>query len=116
MSPVVLMAGSSVAVALVGLVVVGPDDRPAVLLGMAGPLLAACGSWVAAERTYRLRPEALTAVMVGGFAAKAVFFGVYVAVVVRVLAPQYGVFVASFTGYLVGLYLVEALYLRHLFR
>jgi len=43
-------------------------------------------------------------------------FGAYVAVMIRVVALRPVPFIASFTGYLAGLYLMEALYLRHLFR
>ena len=50
-------------------------------------------------------------VMIAAFAFKLVFFGAYVAVMIRVaLRPV--PFIASFTGYLAGLYLMEALYLR----
>ena len=55
-------------------------------------------------------------VMISAFAFKLVFFGVYVAVMIRVVALRPVPFIASFTGYLAGLYLMEALYLRHLFK
>jgi hypothetical protein len=86
-----------------------------VLLGMLGPLAAVIVSWVVAERTYRTNPGRLTAVMIAGFAAKMVFFGAYVAVVLNVLAFRPIPFVASFTGHFIGLYGMEALYLRRLF-
>ncbi len=38
------------------------------------------------ERTYRRNPERLTAVMIAAFAGKMVFFGAYVAVMLRVLS------------------------------
>ena len=41
-------------------------------------------------RTHAAAPERLTAVMMTGFAVKLVFFGVYVAVMLRVLALQAG--------------------------
>ena len=43
------------------------------------------------------------------------FFGAYVAFVLKVLAFRPIPFVASFTGHLIGLYGMEALYLRRLF-
>ena len=54
--------------------------------------------------------------MIAAFAFKLVFFGAYVAVMLRVVALRPVPFIASFTGYLVGLYVIEALYLRHLFK
>jgi hypothetical protein len=116
MKAAVWMAAASVGSALVIGGLVDPRARFAVLLGMVGPLLMATGSWVLTERTYRQRPEALTAVMTAAFAFKLVFFGAYVAVMIRVLALRPIPFVGSFTGYVVGLYLMEALYLRRLFR
>ena len=116
MSAVVWMTGASVASVLVVGVLVDPRARIEVLLGMVGPLLMASGSWVLTERTYRQRPQALTTVMIAAFAFKLVFFGAYVAVIIRVLALRPKPFVASLTGYVVGLYVMEALYLRRLFR
>jgi hypothetical protein len=116
MNAAVWMAGASVASVLVVGALVDPRARIEVLLGMVGPLLMAAGSWVLTERTYRQRPEALTTVMIAAFAFKLVFFGAYVAIILRVLALRPLPFVFSFTGYLAGLYVMEALYLRRLFR
>jgi len=88
--------------------------RLSLVMGMVAPLAAATISWVLAERTYREHPERLTRVMVGGFAAKMLFFGAYVTVMIKGLHLQAVPFVASFTGYFIGLYLVEALLLRRL--
>jgi len=93
----------------------GGKTAAEVLLGMLGPLVAVIVSWVVAERTYRADPGRLTAVMVMAFAAKMMFFGAYVAVVLKGLALRPIPFVASFTGHLIGLYGMEALYLRRLF-
>jgi hypothetical protein len=54
--------------------------------------------------------------MIAAFAFKLVFFGFYVGLMIRVVALRPLPFIASFTGYFVGLYLMEALYLRRLFR
>ena len=116
MNAVVAMAGASVASALVVGALVDPRARLAVLLGMVGPLLMATGSWVLTERTYHERPQAVMSVMIAAFAFKLVFFGAYVALMIRVVALRPVPFIASFTGYLAGLYLMEALYLRRLFR
>jgi hypothetical protein len=87
----------------------------AVLLGVAAPALATGASWAVSERTFRRRPAALTSVMIAGFAAKLVFFGAYVAVMVGVLALRPVPFVASFTASFIVLHLVEAFALRRLF-
>jgi hypothetical protein len=116
MNPVVAMAGASVASVLVAGALVEPGTRLAVLLGMLGPLLATTSSWVVIERTYRESRQKLTNVMIVAFAFKLVFFGFYVGLMIRVVALRPLPFVASFTGFFVGLYLMEALYLRRLFR
>jgi hypothetical protein len=86
-----------------------------ILFGMLGPLIATTGSWVLAERVYRQRAEILTTVMTTAFAAKVVFFGAYISAVILLLPLRPVPFVISFTSYFIGLYLMEALYLRRLF-
>jgi hypothetical protein len=71
--------------------------------------------WMVMEQTYRRDPARLTAVMIAAFAGKLVFFGAYVAVMLGLLAVRPIPFVVSFTSYFIGLYLIEALYLRRLF-
>ena len=82
---------------------VDPRARLAVLLGMLGPLAhgrAARGCWPNARTA--TRPQALMSVMIAAFAFKLVFFGAYVAVMIRVVALRPVPFIASFTGYLSG--------------
>jgi hypothetical protein len=86
-----------------------------VLFGMLGPLAAVLGSWALMERTYRTSPGRLTSVMIAAFAGKMVFFAVYVMFMLGVLALRPVPFVASFTGHFIGLYGMEAMYLRRLF-
>jgi hypothetical protein len=57
----------------------------------------------------------LTDVMVAGLAVKAVFFGVYVVVMLRGLDLRPAPFVGSFTGFFIALYGLEALFLKRLF-
>jgi sulfite exporter TauE/SafE len=109
------MVGLSVASALAASLVLGAAQAPAVFLGMLAPLLAVTTSWIAMERTYRRHPERVTAVMMGAFGAKMVFFGVYLAVVLKVVKVEPGPFVASFTAYFIALYLVQAVGLQRLF-
>jgi hypothetical protein len=91
------------------------DTRADIALGMAGPLVAVAASWVMTERAYRQDPVRVTAVTMGAFAAKMVFFGVYVAAVVKLVGVHPVPFVVSFTCYFVGLYLMEAVLMRRLF-
>jgi hypothetical protein len=86
-----------------------------VLLGMLGPLLVTAATWVLVERTCRRDPARLTPLMLSAFAAKMLFFGAYVAIVLRILGVRPVPFVVSFTGYFIALYALEALYLRRLF-
>jgi hypothetical protein len=108
------MTGASIVSALGAAWILGAPAA-AIVIGMFGPLAAASGSWVVAERTFRRQPERLTSVMAGAFGAKLVFFGAYVAVALRALAVPPVPFVVSFTSYFIALYLTEALLLRHLF-
>jgi hypothetical protein len=114
MSPVAWMAGLSllawVAVAAVG----GSRVHPEALFGMAGPLASATATWVAVAWAYRVSPARLMAVLIGGFALKMLFFGGYVAVMLRGFDLRPVPFVASFTGFFIALYAMEALFLKRL--
>ena len=109
------MVVASVASWLAVAVAVEPAARTAALWGMIGPLVVTCGSWMLAERTYRHHPESLTSLMMAGFAGKLVFFGAYVAAMLRLLTLRPMPFVVSFTGYFIALHMTEALCLRRLF-
>jgi hypothetical protein len=115
MKAVAWMAAASLASAALAIAAAGRTNAAEVLLGMIAPLLAACVSWVVTERTYRRDPPALTGVMTAAFAAKMLFFGAYVAVMVKVVGLHAIPFVVSFTGYFIALYLTEALLMRRLF-
>src|SRR5262245_21413627 len=86
-----------------------------VLFEMIGPLAAANGTWFFVAWFYRERPGDLTQLMGVAFVFKMVFFAVYIVVMLRVIGFRPVPFVLSFTGYLIGLYIIEALYLRRLF-
>jgi hypothetical protein len=115
MKAVAWMAAASLASAALAIAVAGRGHAAEVLLGMVAPLGAACLSWVLTERTYRRDPPALTGLMSAAFAAKMLFFGAYVAVMVKVVGLSPLPFVVSFTGYFIALYLTEALLMRRLF-
>ena len=103
-------AASWLAVSLVG----GDRVNPEAAFGVAGPLVAVCATWVVVRRVHRSAPERLTAVMIAGFAFKLLFFGAYVAVMLRGLSLRPVPFVAAFVSYLIALYAMEALFLRRL--
>jgi hypothetical protein len=109
------MIGASIASWLAIAALVGMSTAVEVLWGMIGPLVVATGSWMLIERTYRRNPAGLTAVMIKAFAGKFMFFGAYVAIVLRGRSGHPVPFVASFTGYFIALHLIEALGLRRLF-
>jgi hypothetical protein len=109
------MIAASVGSWLAVTALVGTSGSVDILAGMLGPLAVVTGTWLMTERTYRQRPEQLTALMIAAFAGKMVFFGAYVAIALMVFSLRPVPFVASFIGYFIGLYLIEALCLRRLF-
>ena len=115
MKPVASMGSVSAASWFVAALIVDRRTGIEILFGMLGPLIATTSSWVLAERVYRQRAELLTRVMATAFAAKVVFFAAYTTVGILLLRLRPVPFVVSFTGYFIGLYLIEALYLRRLF-
>jgi hypothetical protein len=95
--------------------VTGGRANPELLYGMVGPLAAAAVSWIITKRTYTTAPDRLMGVLITGMAIKAVFFGAYVVVMLRILALRPGPFIASFTSYFIALHMMEALFMRRLF-
>ena len=95
--------------------IAGGRANPEVLYGMVGPLAAAAGSWIVTKRAYGASPEHLMGVLITGMAIKAVFFGAYVVIMLRVMALRPMPFVFSFTAYFITLYAMEALFMRRLF-
>jgi hypothetical protein len=111
MKPVLWLAGiSAVSAALLG-AAFGRE----VWVGMLAPLFAACGTWALTERVHRANPGQVTAVMIGAFAGKLVFFGGYVALAIGVLGMHATPFAVSFAGYFIALHVIEAYWLRRLF-
>ena len=108
------MAGLSL-VAWLAITGVRSDANPEAFFGMVGPLLAACATWIAVERMHALAPERVMSVMLTAFMAKMMFFGVYVAGMLRGLELRRTPFVVSFTIFFVALYAMEALFLKRLF-
>ena len=114
MTPIAWMAGASLVSWFAVSAIAGDRVNPEALFGMVGPLVSACVAWIAMQRAHRAAPERLMAVMMVGFAAKLVFFGVYVAVMLRVLALRPVPFVTAFTSYFIALYAMQAWFLKRL--
>lgn len=114
MKPIAWMAGGSLVSWLAITLAAGGRANPEALLGMLGPLASAGATWVAVERGHAAAPERLMGVLITGFALKLLFFGVYVAVMLRVLHVRPLPFVVSFAGYFIALYVIEAWFLKRL--
>ena len=115
MRPVWWMAASSVTSWLGATAILGRWASLEILCGMLGPLVVASATWVLVERTYRRNPEGLTGLMAMAFFGKLAFFGVYVAVMLRVVSLRPVPFIVSFVCYFIALYFMDMIYLRRLF-
>ena len=115
MKPLAWMVGASVGSWLAIAAWAGVSSSREVLFGMLAPLAGAASTWVLVARNFTSRPELVTPLMVAAFAGKLVFFGVYVTIMLRVLALRPLPFVVSFTTYFIALHLFEALCLQRLF-
>jgi hypothetical protein len=115
MNGVLWMAIVSIATWLAGGLLLGGGLFADVGYGMAGPLLAAAGSWVLIERTFRRDPGRVTALMLHMLIFKTLFVAIYVAAVVRSFSHRPAAFALSFTAYFLALNAVEAVWLHRLF-
>jgi hypothetical protein len=109
------MVGVSLAAWAVVALLAGQPLAGEALAGLAGPLAIAGGTLSMAERIYRRRPESLTGFMITAFAAKLVFFGAYVAVMLTLVELRPVPFVWAFTGSFIALHMTEAFHVRRLF-
>ena len=115
MKPIAAMVAAGVGTWAGVALIVDRRTSVEVFFGMLGPLVAVSATWIRAEWIYRQRPAELTSLMLAAFLLKMVFFAGYVAIMLRVAGFRPIPFVASFTGYFIGLYLMEALCLKRLF-
>jgi len=113
-APLLWMAGMC-AGAWVVVAAVAPELNPEVLLGMAGPLASALATWIVVARTAATAPAKTTGVMVLGLGVKMVFFGAYVAGMLKGAGLRPVPFVLSFAGSFIALHAMEAAFLRRLF-
>ena len=100
-TPLAWMVGASVGTWLV-LTLSAGDVNPEALFGMLGPRATAV-------------PERVTGVMVTGLVVKMVFFGAYVAGMLKGAELRPVPFVVSFAGFFIALHAMEAVFLRRLF-
>ena len=115
MKPIASMAVAGFTSWLATALIVDRRTSIEVLFGMLGPLAAASGTWLLVTWAYRERPGEVTGLLTAAFVLKMIFFGGYVAIMLRVARFRPIPFVVSFTGYFIGIYLIEALYLKRLF-
>lgn len=108
-----MLAGSIIS-AIAITMLPGVSAKLEIWLGMLGPLISAVASWIVMERQHHQRPQGMTRLLIKAFAAKMIFFGVYIAVFLGIRLVRPIPFVISFAGYYVALHIVEAIGLRHL--
>jgi hypothetical protein len=113
-TPLAWMVGASVGTWLL-LTLSAGDVNPEALFGMLGPLASACATWIVVARTAAAAPERVTGVMVTGLVVKMVFFGAYVAGMLKGAGLRPVPFVVSFAGFFIALHAMEAVFLRRVF-
>jgi hypothetical protein len=107
------MIGSSVASWVAITAAGGWGVNPELAFGMAAPLAGATVSWRIVERTHARAPERVTSVLMAGFFAKMMFFGLYIGLLGALwLRPV--PLVATFGASFLVLHMIEAGYLRKL--
>ena len=87
-----------------------------VIGGIIGPLLAALVTWIVVVRVHRRNPGGVMHVMMAGFLVKAVYFGVYVVVMIKVFDLEPVPFIVSFSAAFISLYALQAVLFARLFR
>ena len=115
MRPTVSMVAGCAVTGVIALTMAGADHAREIWFGMLAPLLVAVITWELVERTYRRDPAKVTGLMAIAFGVKMLFFGLYVAVMLKGLALDGVAFAVSFTAYFLGLHVAEAVFLKRLF-
>jgi hypothetical protein len=109
----VALAGACVVTCGLVTVAAGGAIGPA-FLGMAAPLVAGLATIRLVEHTVRTDLMRLTSRMTAAFAAKVVFYALYVFIVMGWLQAEPVPFTLSFAFYFMALHLTEALYFKTL--
>jgi hypothetical protein len=114
MKLVLWMLAGSLLSSFVITTILGAETALEIWLGMLGPLTAALSSWMVMERQYIRRPEGMTALLIKAFAAKMIFFGGYITILLSIGIVRPIPFVTSFLAYFFVLHVVEAIGLHGL--
>ncbi len=85
-----------------------------VLLGVVAPVVTTAVSWVSVTRAWATAPASSLAVLIRGFAVKAVFFVAWVTIVLKGFEVRPEPFVASLTASFLVLHFIEAWHLKRL--
>jgi hypothetical protein len=112
--PVAWMTGAGLAIWTAAVAGFGGAVHPEALIGVAGPLVSANVSWLVMARARAAGPDRLMAVMITAAAVKMALFGGYVALVLLAIGVRPVPFIASFTVSFIGLYALEAYFLKGL--
>jgi len=109
------LAGGSVMTAVVLSTVSAFADLGAgreIWFGMLGPTLASVVGRVAIDRQKNLNPQIILKSIIQSFVVKSVFFGVYIAALVKTNQVSPGPFVGCFAFFYLALHIAEAVKLR----
>jgi hypothetical protein len=115
MTPLWWMIGGSIGAWLIVTVTAPVPVNPELLWGMFGPLVSAVATWIVVVRAQRLWPERVIGTLVMLFAGKLIFFAAYMTTMLRGVGLRPAPFAAVFTTCFIGLYVMEALFLKRLF-
>jgi hypothetical protein len=111
--PRLLVCGAAAGLLIVA--ATGADAARDVLLGVSGPVVAACGTWIWIARVYRTAPDRSMQAMLALFMAKILLFGIYTIALLEAGVVEPLPFVASFVASFVMLHVMQAMQLRRLF-
>jgi hypothetical protein len=103
------MSAGSILTAIMISLVTGMQTRVEIWLGMAGPLIATIASWIAMVRQYARNNRGMTNLLIRAFAAKVVFFAIYIIVLLRSGYVRPIPFVICFAGFYLALHIAEAI-------
>jgi len=115
MTPMRWMVSLSVASWLILVGIVGLDFLPELTAGMVGPLAVVAASWTIIARAHKFGPARVQQALLSAFIVKALFFALYVVTMVELVGVRTVPFAVCFAGYFIGLYAMQALWMRRLF-
>ena len=93
-----------------------PPHSTELFLGMIAPLIAGGITIPVMKKTHAADPAALTKFMMKGFLVKIILYGGDVSIIIGFYAFNAVPFILSFIGYFVTLHILEAFYLKSIFK